>query len=286
MVWHCVIGWVLPFVSKGHSDFFMVKPSKNAWIWSWKHQNSLKCQQCFAQQYGVTSPETWIFKTLSVLSTKMDKSWPGCINGWLSLWRGIDSDILNCRLKVCEQTQLILKCVHCRWLTCQGGPPSPHTLTLLCLFYQRMRDAKRELLFWIFCLEVLRGVCSHDISKRCKTFRSAVNTRCSVMYRAPITPHKDDYHRQINPQFQPPADRAPRMQERAPHVQERATHVQERDQYFGNFNPQPQLGRYAYWQYSVLCKENFLYNHLINDWEVILSAGIVVCVFFCWHIDF
>jgi hypothetical protein len=66
---HC-IGWVLPVVSKGHSDFFfMVRPSKNAWIWSWKHQNPLKCQQHFAQQRSVTSLETWIFKARSVLST-------------------------------------------------------------------------------------------------------------------------------------------------------------------------------------------------------------------------
>jgi hypothetical protein len=32
--------WVSTSCWKGHSYFsFMVKPSKNAWIWSWKHQN-------------------------------------------------------------------------------------------------------------------------------------------------------------------------------------------------------------------------------------------------------
>jgi len=50
--------------------------------------------------------------------------------------------------------------------------------------------------------------------------------------RAPIVPQEDDYPRKINPHFQPPADRAP--------------YVQEKDQYFGNFDPQPRHGRYAY----------------------------------------
>lgn len=50
--------------------------------------------------------------------------------------------------------------------------------------------------------------------------------------RAPNTPQRDDYPRNLNPKPQSPADRAPYMPGN--------------DEFFGNFSNQPRQGRYAY----------------------------------------
>jgi hypothetical protein len=152
-----------------------------------------------------------------------------------------------------------------------GWSPWPTYSSLTLFVLSENEKCQTCLLFWIFCLEVLQGV-SHDISERYKTFCSALNTHCSVMCRAPMTPQRDDYRKNINPHSQPPADVAPYMPQK--------------EQFFGNFDHQPRQGRYAYWQYSVLCKESFMYSHLINDGAVILYTAIVVCIFVCWHTDF
>ena len=51
-----------------------------------------------------------------------------------------------------------------------GWSPWPTYCSLTLVVLSENEKCQTCFTVWIFCLEVLQGVCSHDVSERCKTF--------------------------------------------------------------------------------------------------------------------
>lgn len=67
-----------------------------------------------------------------------------------------------------------------------GWSPWPTYFILTLVVLSENEKCQTCFTVGIFCLDVLQGVFSHDISERCKTFFPAVNTHCSFMCRGAL----------------------------------------------------------------------------------------------------
>jgi hypothetical protein len=62
VIWHCIVGWVVPGVLKEHSAFIIKGRLVLYDPWSWSHCVLLKCQEPLTLQHNVTSLKTSFLK--------------------------------------------------------------------------------------------------------------------------------------------------------------------------------------------------------------------------------
>jgi hypothetical protein len=63
VMWHCVIGWVVPDISKEH-NVFICTDRQSSWspcTCTWRHYNPLQHQELLQWPHSSTSQKTWIF---------------------------------------------------------------------------------------------------------------------------------------------------------------------------------------------------------------------------------
>ena len=63
LMWHCVIGWVVPVISKGPNAFICTgrQSSWSPWPCTLRHYNPLNHQELLQWPHCSTSQKTWIF---------------------------------------------------------------------------------------------------------------------------------------------------------------------------------------------------------------------------------